>query len=239
VLNVADALKHVGGEALRFFFLNTHYRSPIELGDWYPEKSPIPPGLENAKKAQETFVRLAERFDRVTGKSFFEAAVPANVQGERTFRKPEFAEFFGRFREFMDDDFNTGGAVGVLFELARLLNGLADAGKLEEPAKSDAIAKADFEEGALLLKELGVILGLFFEKPQAATLGGDDKLVSGLMQLVIELRNNLRAEAKKITTKDDPTKKMLFAQTDIIRQRLGELGVTLEDRPAGTTWRVG
>ena len=59
------------------------------------------------------------------------------------------------------------------------------------------------------------------------------------MELVIELRNNLRAEAKKITGKDDPTKKMLFGQTDIIRQRLAELGITLEDRPAGTTWRVG
>jgi cysteinyl-tRNA synthetase len=59
------------------------------------------------------------------------------------------------------------------------------------------------------------------------------------MQLVIELRNNLRAEAKKIAGKDDPTKKMLFGQTDIIRQRLADLGVTLEDRPAGTSWRVG
>ena len=85
----------------------------------------------------------------------------------------------------------------------------------------------------------GQILGLFFEAPKAAVLGGDDKIVAGLMQLVIELRNNLRAEAKKITSKDDATKKMLFAQTDIIRQRLAELGIALEDRPAGTTWRVG
>jgi cysteinyl-tRNA synthetase len=242
VLNVADALKHVSGEALRYFMLNTHYRSPIELGDWDPrDKSgpPLPPGLEAAKKAHDTFVRLGERFDRVTGRKFYEAAVPTKVQDGRTFGRPEFAEFLTRFREFMDDDFNTGGGVGVLFELARTLNGIADAGKLEDPAKADANARADFEEGALLLKELGLILGLFYERPQAANLGGDDKLVSGLMQLVIELRNNLRAEAKKIAGKDDPTKKMLFGQTDIIRQRLAELGVTLEDRPAGTTWRVG
>ena len=52
VVNVADALKHVSGEVLRFFLLNTHYRSPIDLGEWDPRnaKSPtIPPGLENAK----------------------------------------------------------------------------------------------------------------------------------------------------------------------------------------------
>jgi cysteinyl-tRNA synthetase len=242
VLNVADALKHVTGEALRFFFLTTHYRSPIDLGEWDPrqkDSAAIPPGLESAKKAHETFVRFAERFDRVTGQKFADAAVPSRVQEGRTFRRPEFAEFLLRFREHMDDDFNTGGAVGVLFELVTSLNRLADAGKLEDAAKADPNAKAEFAEGALLARELGMILGLFFETPGADRLVGDDKLVAGLMQLVIELRNNLRAEAKKITAKDDPAKRMLFAQTDLIRQRLGELGITLEDRPAGTTWRVG
>jgi cysteinyl-tRNA synthetase len=242
VLNVVDALKYVSAEALRFFIINTHYRSPIDIGDWDPRKPdapPVPPALTSVCKAHESFVRLAERFDRVTGKRFYEAAVPTRVQEHRSFRLPEFGDFLVRFREHMDDDFNTGGAVGVMFEMVTSLNKLADAGKLEDPAKADANARADFEEGALLLKELGLILGLFYERPQAGSLGGDDKLVSGLMQLVIELRNNLRAEAKKIAGKDDPTKKMLFGQTDIIRQRLAELGVTLEDRPAGTTWRVG
>ena len=242
VLNVERALKHVSGEALRFFILNTHYRSPIDLGEWDPRdpQSPrIPPGLESAKKAHDSFMRLAERFDRVTGKKFYDAAVPTRVQEERQFSRPEFGELLTRFREHMDDDFNTGGAVGVLFELVNSLNRLADAAKLEDPAKADATGKAQFEEGAQLAKELGQILGLFFEAPSAGTLGGDDKIVAGLMQLVIELRNNLRAEAKKIAGKDDPTKKMLFGQTDIIRTRLAELGITLEDRPAGTTWRVG
>jgi cysteinyl-tRNA synthetase len=195
--------------------------------------------LNNVCKAHESFVRLAERFDRVTGKKFYEAAVPSKVSEDRSFRRPELGDFRARFREHMDDDFNTGGAVGVMFELARTLNALADAGKLEEPTKADPSAKSDFEEGALLLKELGLILGLFYEKPQTASLGGDSGLVSGLMRLVIELRNNLRAEAKRIPDKGDPTKKMLFGQTDIIRERLAELGMTLEDRPAGTTWRVG
>jgi cysteinyl-tRNA synthetase len=241
VLNVADALKHVSGETLRFFILNTHYRSPIELGEWDPRDpsaSAIPPGLESARKAHETFVRLAERFDRVTGKKFYEVPVPTKATEDRTFRRPEFAEFLTRFRELMDDDFNTGGAVGVLFEMVNALNRVADAAKLNDPAKADPDGRAAFEEGALLLKELGQILGLFFESPNAATLGGGDKLVAGLVQLVIELRNNLRAEAKKLG-KDNPAQKMLYAQTDLIRHRLGEIGVTLEDQPTGTTWRVG
>jgi cysteinyl-tRNA synthetase len=238
VLNVTDALKHVTGEALRFFILNTHYRSPIDLGDWDPASGMIPPGLENAKRAHETFVRLAERFDRVTGKSFYATTAPTAVNDSRSFRRPEFGEFLTRFREFMDDDFNTGGGVGVLFELVTSLNRLADTAKLEDPAKADPDGRAAFEEGAVLAKEFGQILGLFFEAPKSAV-GGDDKVVAGLMQLVIDLRNNLRAEAKKITAKDDPAKKMLFGQTDLIRQRLAELGITLEDRPAGTTWRAG
>jgi cysteinyl-tRNA synthetase len=242
VLNVADALKHVGGEVLRFFILNTHYRSPIDLGEWDPrdpQSPPVPPGLEQGKKAYETYARLAERYERVTGKSFFELKAPAQATAQtRSFKAPEFGELLTRFREHMDDDFNTGGAVGVLFEFVSTLNRIADVAKLDDPGKADAQGKATFEEGALLFKELAQILGLFYEEPKKATLGGDSNLVSGLMELVIELRNNLRAEAKKITEKTDPTKKMLFDQTDIIRKKLAELGVTLEDRAGGTSWRV-
>jgi cysteinyl-tRNA synthetase len=62
-------------------------------------------------------------------------------------------------------------------------------------------------------------------------------LVGGLMRLVIDLRNNLREQAKK--TSDAGVKKQLFAQTDLIRSRLKELGITLEDRKGCTDWRLG
>ena len=241
VLNVADALKHVDGGVLRFFILNTQYRSEIDLGDWDPrdpKAGPIPPGLENAKKGYEGFQRLTERYERVTGKTYADLPVPDRVADGRQFTTAEYGEFLRRFREHMDDDFNTGGAVGVLFEMVTFLNRQADAARLDDPTKSDATGKTAFADGVRLFKELGQILGLFFEASKPA-IGGDGSLVDGLMQLVIELRNNLRSEAKKIADKADPTKKMLFGQTDIIRQRLGELGVTLEDRPTGTSWRTG
>jgi len=236
VLNVADALKHVGGDVLRFFILQTHYRSPIDLGIWDPKnpETPVPAGITAAKTAFETFTRFAERVGRVTGTAFAELPALSGPSGSATLVMSN-ADALRRFGDYMDDDFNTGGAVGVLYELVRRLNRLADEKKLDDPSAAPAPAKAEFREGAVLVRDLAGILGLTLTAP-AAELG--DGLVGGLMQLLIDLRANLRAEAKG-AAKDNPLKKALFDQTDLIRARLGALGVTLEDRPAGTTWRVG
>ncbi|MBY0513591.1 MAG: cysteine--tRNA ligase [Gemmataceae bacterium] len=240
VLNVADALKHVSGEVLRFYILQTHYRSPIDLGvwDWNNPATPIPAGLEAAKKSYDTFVRFAERVQRVTGTAFTDL-VPLSIPASesRPTLSRDDANAFQKFRKYMDDDFNTGGAVGVLFELVTELNKLADEHKLEDPAAANPGAKSAFRESALLVKEFARILGLTFAPPEAK-LGGDDQLTAGLMRLLIDLRNDLRTEAKA-ATKDNPLKAVLFGKTDLIRSRLAALGVTLEDRPGGTTWRVG
>ena len=137
----------------------------------------------------------------------------------------------------MDDDFNTAGVAGVLFDLVRAVNRAADASRLEDPATNNPAAKAEFLEGATLVKEISQILGLTFAVETKA-LGGGDALVAGIVQLLLDLRTNLRAAAKE-AAKDNPLKKTLFDQTDLIRKRLAELGVTLEDRPGGTTWRMG
>jgi cysteinyl-tRNA synthetase len=239
VLNVADALKHMPGDALRYFTLKTHYRSPIDLGiwDWNNPATPIPDGMVETRTAHETFLRFAERVERVTGKPFADLPAPTKADPGRKFVRAEFGEFYHRFREHLDDDFNTAGVAGVLFELVRRVGNVAHEAKLEDPTTNNPAAKAEFVEGATLLKEISQVLGLTFTAP-AKELGGGDKLVAGLMALLLELRGNIRTIAKD-AAKDNPMKKPLFDQTDLIRKRLGELGVTLEDRPGGTTWRVG
>ena len=79
--------------------------------------------------------------------------------------------------------------------------------------------------GAAALRELALTLGLF-RQPPAAKQSGDDALTAGLMALLIDLR----AEARK--TRD-------FATADRIRNALGQMGITLEDRPGGTQWSRG
>ena len=228
VVNIADLLQRHTAETVRFLLLSTHYRSPIE----YSEDR-----LAEIAKSLQSFYRLFERYERITGSSFY--ALPITPLDDALIGKAlagKLQPLATRFIESMNDDFNTGGAVGILFELLAVLNKFADDAKLDS---SPAVADVDsFRVGLQLLRNYGSILGLFWEAPAKATLGGDDALVSGLMQLLIDVRNNLRTEAKA-AAKDNPLKKPVFDQMDLIRQRLSALGVTLEDRPTGTTWRVG
>jgi cysteinyl-tRNA synthetase len=235
VVNVSDALKHMAGDAIRFFVLGTHYRSPIDMGEWEPGK-PLPAGMLAAKAAHDTFLRFAERVGRATGTAFA-ALTPAARIDARSTSTVAYAGFLHRFHEHMDDDFNTGGAVAVLFDLVNRLNKLADEGKLEDPSAADPISQVDFAEGAQVVRDLAAILGLTFDLPKA-DLGGGDELVAGLMRLLLDLRDNLRTQAKS-AAKENPLRQALFGQTDLIRTRLAQLGVTLEDRAGGTTWRVG
>src|SRR5262249_61376049 len=95
----------------------------------------IPPGLESARRAYAAFVRFAERFGRVTGGAFHALKAPGVANRERPFRRHEFSDLLARFHEHMEDDFNTGGAIGVLFELVTALNRLAHAPRPGGPAR--------------------------------------------------------------------------------------------------------
>ena len=118
MVNIADLLRRHHPETVRFLLLATHYRSPIEYSD---ER------LAEVARALQGFYRFFERYERITGQSFY--ALPAPM------RRADFAAGSDlltdvarqreRYLEHMDDDFNTGGAVGVLYEMLSTLNRLA------------------------------------------------------------------------------------------------------------------
>jgi cysteinyl-tRNA synthetase len=216
---VTELLKHHRPETLRFFLLTTHYRRPI---DYSAER------LEEVRRGLENFYRFFERFQRITDSSFYQLQAPArrgdfDSQGVHREFLGEVARHRATFLEHMDDDFNTGGAIGVLYELLTTLNRFADSRQLEG-GRPDPASPAEFRRGVLVLKELSQILGIFHE-PVATAGAAGDQLAEGLMQILIDLR----AEARQAKN---------FSLADQIRQRLAQLGVTLEDRPAGTGWRT-
>ena len=208
-------------ETIRFFLLATHYRSPIDFSD---ER------IAETGKALEGFYRLFETYERVAGQSFY-AMKTGVTRSDSPGLSGEPKEFFvelntlrQRYLDAMDDDFNTGGAVGVLFDLRTKLNAFINDHKLDTAA-GDKNKLPALTAGMTLLKELASILGVFREaKAKAAS--ADDGLLDGLMQLVIQIR----ADARKNKN---------FAVADLIRNKLNELKITLEDRTDQTLWRRG
>ena len=79
----------------------------------------------------------------------------------------DVAERRNRFLEAMDDDFNTGGAIGDLFELVRRLNKFVDDEKLEDPAAATPAKIAALRRGTATLRELAATLGLFRKPPRS------------------------------------------------------------------------
>ena len=164
----------------------------------------------------------------MTGESFYVIVPPLRRPqgdfdpGDDALLK-DVARHRDRFLDAMDDDFNTGGALGDVFELLHRLNKFIEDEKLEKQESQTPAKLAAFRRGTTVLCEMGRVLGLFREPPAEKQPGGGDELVGKLMNLLI----NLRTESRK---------KKDFATADAIRKRLGEIGVVLEDRPGGTEW---
>ncbi len=112
------------------------------------------------------------------------------------------------FTDAMDNDFNTPLALAALFELVKAINTARDGGATDE----------QLEPAQSMLRELTGVLGLRLREKQGA--GGADKFID----LLVEVRAEVR-------------KQKLWPLSDLIRDRLKELGVTIEDGKDGTTWR--
>ena len=110
--------------------------------------------------------------------------------------------------ESMEDDFNTAGALGYLFDLVRAINQAKDAG----------VSTGIVAEGQRQLQELMTVLGLRAERPAVSS------QADAFISLLIDLRKELRAQK-------------LWELSDKIRAELLELGVLLEDSQEGTDWR--
>jgi cysteinyl-tRNA synthetase len=214
IVLMSDLLKVHPADTLRTLLLSSHYRRPIDFG---------PSRLDEIERGLQTFYRAFERFAELTGERFDQLAAPVRRgeldTGGLAFLE-EIAEHRQGFLDAMDDDFNTGGAIGELFEVAHVVNRFA--GQLvagSGSAKTKGLG--EYRAAMVVLKELSQILGLF-RRPIAGGPSAGDGLTAPLLELLIELRNRLRKEKN-------------FGLADQIRNRLSELGVTLEDRADGTT----
>jgi len=191
LVTIEDFLADHPGDVLRMMVLNSSYRSPLTFKD---------ETIEQAEKALERLRNgLRPAFPEAKGAP--EDVLKAlNEQVETTREK---------YLEAMDDDFNTAGALGHLFDLLRVLNQARDSSATQE----------QLDPAQDLLRELTGVFGLSLDETQD---GGAE--AAPFIELLIEVRKTLRDEK-------------LWELSDRLRDQLSELGVTLEDSKEGTTWR--
>lgn len=114
------------------------------------------------------------------------------------------------FLESMDDDFNSRGALSFLFDLAREANRLMDSGELSAEGAANIIS---------MFNEMNAIFDVLPEERK-----GDDKL-DDVMLLLIDIRKELR-------------KRKMYDLSDLIRDRLQEAGIKIEDTSEGAKWKL-
>ncbi len=198
-LTIQEALARWRPEAIRTFILSSHYSNPIDFSD---------EAVEAAHKGWQRIwgaVNLIREQRRRAEAGDADSAVLKLVEETKAL-----------FIEKMDDDFNAPAALAVLQEYTRQVNTLLNE---SGPHTEGSLAALD----ALYSELGGDVLGIV---PDAVVGGGDAERENGLVQLLIALRAQARAN------KD-------WATSDQIRDELKALGVILEDRADGTIWKVG
>jgi cysteinyl-tRNA synthetase len=190
VVTIAKFLAEYDADVFRLIVLGSYYRSPLTYN------SEI--AADNARKLE----RLRGALLPATGSTVEGAPAEELAQAD------EQAQ--ARFGEAMDNDFNTAGALAVLFELVRAINSARDSG----------VGGATFESAQATFRELAAVLGLRLDSQRKQS-----QDIAPFVELLIETRMALR-------------KVKQFELADTIRKRLTDLGVTLEDGPQGTRWKV-
>ncbi len=202
---VKDVLEKYSGEALRFFLLSMHYRSPLDFSD------------ERLEEAETNMARLSDVVARVrelAGKEGNEKSAESEAL------KAAAEKAMVDFHAAMDDDFNTGLASSTVFDLAKAIN-------IYYTAVTSGAVGIDSEAVALAAKNLkditgvlGILEAAWSRKKNAA---GDEDFEK-LMNLILAVRQEARA-AKQ------------YQMADSIRDKLSEMGITIEDSPTGARWK--
>jgi cysteinyl-tRNA synthetase len=191
VFSVVNFLEQHEADVLRLVILNASYRSPLTFNADVIEQA------ERALERLKGGLRPATSQSEVPEEALEQLALAQDVTRNG-------------FIAAMDDDFNSAGALGHLFDLVKAIN----------QARAAGIASEPLQKAQNILGELTGVLGL---RLSAGSERESD--AAALIELLLEVRKALReAEAWELS--------------DMIRDRLTELNVIIEDGKEGTTWRV-
>jgi cysteinyl-tRNA synthetase len=183
---VREVLKQYRPEVVRFFVLSSHYRSPLNYSD---------------EQLNESAAALTRLYTALRGLVSRSELIQTN--------------YTERFKQAMDDDFNTAVAVAVLFDMAREINKI----KTSDSTLASQLAAE--------LKSLADVLGILQDSPEEYLQASDAK-EGAISEQEIE-----SFIAKRVAAKQDKD----WVLADKIRDDLKQQGIILEDVATGTSWR--
>ncbi|HHH52862.1 MAG TPA: cysteine--tRNA ligase, partial [Bacteroidetes bacterium] len=181
--------------AVRFFMLQSHYRSTLDLTDQ---------AMQAAEKGYKKLMDAAQAIE----------AMHHPGKGNTTDADKKIFEILAAMENDMNDDFNTPKALADTFELVNYINKLKDGHLNFNEVSVDTFNK---------MKDtfLKFVYDIFGFRKETAT--DDNGMFDGMVELLITIRNEARAN------KD-------WATSDLIRDKLKEIGIQLKDGKDGTTW---
>jgi cysteinyl-tRNA synthetase len=153
LVTIEEFLAHHESDALRMMVLNSSYRNPLTFGE------------DVITQAETALERLRNALRSPVGTGGNSSELQLQIDTTRR-----------GYEECMDDDFNTAGALGHLFDLARAINQARDMG-------------ADPSAGQALLSELMGVFGLRTERPAV-----EGELAAPFVDLLVEIRRELRKQ---------------------------------------------
>jgi cysteinyl-tRNA synthetase len=188
LIRIDEFLADHDADVFRLAVLNSSYRTPLTF---------TPDVIEQAKKGRRRLLHAVEG----AGSDSDTGDTPESLREQMDATRDGFLAA-------MNDDFNTAGALGKLYDLVRAIN---------QAAGPDSLPGAT-ASARQLLKELTAVLGLMLETP-VQEVGS----AAPFIQLLLDLRQDLRTEK-------------MWALADRVRDQLTELGVVIEDSRDGATW---
>ena len=210
-LTIRDALKEYHPEVLRLFLISKQYRTPLDFS-----KSDV----LSLHSGLVRIYRTLQRLEEIAGPP---EEARLGTSGSPLAQEFPQESFLGKFVEMMDDDLNTSGAIGLVFEKIRDMNRVMDG--LQEDIDEETLRNLRNDRRELQL--IGGVLGLLQERPEDffdQVSEGSDRIDPAKIEKLMEERAAARGR------KD-------WTRSDEIRDQLKQMGVILEDGPKGTSWR--
>ncbi len=196
IIPLKDAIKELGVPVLRLWILSTHYRSHLEYNETI---------INQSRRLYERLLSAESIIER----KLSEASQSHYDSDEDVNRMKILSSIILGFHEALSDDFNFGEAIKYVWDFTKFIHGEL------QYSESGALA--------LLSKEFADQLNSVYSYRETETRGVDYEFFRSLVDLIIEVRNELR-------------KNKMYKLSDMIRDKLSEVGITVMDYKDHSEW---